>query len=136
MNKNNTNSKYIQIGGRTVAVLRGHVLDVQRYDSNLILFEPGQPPSLSLAQSTLHEGRKANLLRFLNRSTGETYTMSRADFDKHSRAVQVPGYELQRAVPITRFAFAPGEGLNIPKPIEREPIKPREIQMTLNGWMK
>lgn len=124
---------YIKIGEQTVAVLRGHVLDIQRYSKkkNLFYMETGQPVSISVAQSTLHAGRRASLLRVTDRDTGATYTLSRRDFDLHSRLAQNPGYEQQRAVPVSYWVFTPGSGINIPRPIEHEPTRPAVKQLGL-----
>ena len=130
---NNTN-KVIRLGGRVVAVLRGRVLDIRRHQ-NGFLYDPnhGQGQAIAIAQSVLHEARKASMFRVTNLDTGDMYCISRADFDKWSYPVQNSGYELQRACAIRHWAYTASGSYNVPLPIESHPVPTPQVAPRRHG---
>lgn len=94
-------SRAIRLNGRTVAVLRGTLLDIRRKASGLLHV----PPAIALALDLLNqaEGFGATDLCVTVTDTGEKYYIALGDFRAGGFRIQRGGFEPQLACRLSAF---------------------------------
>jgi len=106
-----------------------------------ILEKPERSFCLPQSELAAIEREGGQFIRFIARGAVGTYAISLEDFKLYGERYFNPGYGPQIRVPLTRFpSHTPKVQKrnsitdNPPLEVPRDIIKPREKQLTLNGW--
>ncbi len=116
----------ILLNGKQVAVLRGNLLDIRKHREHFLYLKDDAAVlqrTVCIANETLRLARHASIVQVTDLDNKVRFTISRADFDKHSFEWHTPGWDVQRACYLKYFASTAPHQKNYPVSVQAEPLR-------------
>ena len=148
----NTKVKYIKIGGKVVAAVRGNLLDIRKHENHLL----EEPPAIGIAVETIRQAERLRVvdIKVTIFETGQLYTSTLEHFKEFSFEQARGGFERQRFLALDywtasldvrsnapkageiRTAKGNGKKFRNPRGLLKSQPAPKIEQLSLLGWMK
>jgi hypothetical protein len=105
--------QYVKIGGKTVAAVRGSLLDIRKHSGHI----RGNPPAIGIAVETIRQAEQMGVtdIQVTIFETGQLYTCTLDHFRNFSFEQSLGGFEPQKFLPLDYWIASLEQNSTAPK---------------------